>query len=103
MHEAMQKLRWSREELGVFTTPEGTLNLGYDGKATMDAVAKRGWERWLLNQEQRVEAAEELGYDGDVLAHPCYTSQRRWLKDTKSFYQPRAAAALTATKDHRAF
>ena len=69
----------------------------------MDAVAKRGWERWLWNQEQRVEAAEELGYVVDVLRHPCYTSKRRWLKDAKSYYQPRAAAALAATKDHRAY
>ena len=58
MREVVASWGWELQGPGVWKTPEGELNLGWDGWTTIWGAARMGWERQLWRQEKRVSAAE---------------------------------------------
>ena len=38
---------WERVEAGIYDTRDGRLDVGIDGKATIEMLATRAWKRWM--------------------------------------------------------
>ena len=56
--------QWQEDGLGRFHTPDGYLHLGWDGPATIRALAIRSWHRWLASRDNRLIRVTRM-------IHPC--------------------------------
>ena len=100
MSEVAEKWGWRRSGAGQYETPDGVLEVGWDGAAVLQAAAKRGWERHLWEKEPRAQDNRTQALRN--VARPCCDSQRALLQGDSALHGERMEVALAAGRDARA-
>ena len=96
--ELLEDWSWERAHTGVFSTPEGILDLTQDGKATVAEIMRRAGVRSLYLQEPRVN---DTGSRDLIPGHQPVLGAHRRNKSMVSFDKWKSAtlAAIAVSRD----
>ena len=92
----MDKWGWQQVGPGIFETPEGRLDLLWDGDAALQGVMRRGWARALWNIEPRAVVHPEAV---QASWEPCTVDHVKRLRNAPNLWSPPQQLALATGID----